>query len=111
VKLLLDENLSRRVVPFILDEYPGSTQVALIDMEQADDRLIRQYAAENGFAIVTKDADFYELDVLYGQPPKIIWLRAGNQSKAKVIRSLLDNKAAIGQALTVEGKSCVEIYE
>ena len=44
MKLLLDENLSRRVVPFILDAYPESTQVALIGMEQADDQTIWEYA-------------------------------------------------------------------
>ena len=51
-------------------------------MEQLDDMAIRQYAIENGFIIVTKDADFYEMDLLYGQPPKIIWIKTGNQSKA-----------------------------
>ncbi|MGZ5055554.1 MAG: DUF5615 family PIN-like protein [Methylobacter sp.] len=39
MKLLLDENLSRRVVPFIQDSYPGSTQVALIGLELVNDRL------------------------------------------------------------------------
>ena len=49
MKLLLDENLSRRIVPFIQDLYPDSTQVALIGMEQLDDKAIRQYAIDNGF--------------------------------------------------------------
>ena len=66
MKLLLDENLSRRVVPFIQDRYPGSTQVSLIGMEQADDKDIRQYAIDNNFVITTKDADFYEMNMLYG---------------------------------------------
>ncbi|WP_292429835.1 DUF5615 family PIN-like protein [Methylobacter sp.] len=58
MKLLLDENLSRRIVPFIQDSYPGSTQVALICMEQADDKTIRQYAIDNGYVMTTKDADY-----------------------------------------------------
>jgi len=41
MKLLLDENLSRRIVPFIQDIYPNSTQVALAGLEQADDKTIR----------------------------------------------------------------------
>ncbi|MDP2823236.1 MAG: DUF5615 family PIN-like protein [Sulfuritalea sp.] len=40
MKLLLDENLSRRLVPFLQYEFPGSTQVALVGLEQADDRTI-----------------------------------------------------------------------
>jgi predicted nuclease of predicted toxin-antitoxin system len=57
MKLLLDGNLSRRIAPFIQESYPDSTQVALIGLEQADDKIIRQFAIDNGYVIVTKDAD------------------------------------------------------
>ncbi len=80
MKLLLDENLSRRVVPFILDAYPGSTQIALLGMERADDQTVWDYAKQNGYAIVTRDSDYLDLSALHGQPPKIVWLRTGNQS-------------------------------
>ena len=98
MKLLLDENLSRRLVPFIQDLYPNSTQVALVGLENTDDKLIRQYAIDNDFVIVTKDADYYDMTVLYGQPPKIVWLKMGNQSKAATIKTLQDNQQAIEKA-------------
>lgn len=109
MKLLLDENLSRRIVPFILDSYPGSTQVALIGLENTNDKLIRQYAIDNGYVIVTQDADFYDMNLVYGQPPKIIWIRTGNQSKAETINVLLRNRSEIEQALVTEDSSCIEI--
>jgi predicted nuclease of predicted toxin-antitoxin system len=109
MKLLLDENLSRRVVPFIQDSYPGSTQVALIGMEQAGDKIIRQYAIDNGFVMTTKDADFYEMNLVYGQPPKIIWLKMGNQSKAATIKTLLENQLTIERVLILDDKDCIEI--
>jgi len=109
MKLLLDENLSRRIVPFIQDRYPGSSQVALIGLEQVDDKIIRQYAIDNDYVITTKDADFYEMSLVYGQPPKIIWLKMGNQSKAATIKTLLDNQHIIEQALIADNKECVEI--
>jgi hypothetical protein len=37
MKLLLDENLSRRLVPFLQEAYPGSSQVVLLGLEQASD--------------------------------------------------------------------------
>lgn len=49
MKLLLDENPSRRLVPFLQNEFPGSTQVTLVGLEQADDQTIWRYAKENGF--------------------------------------------------------------
>lgn len=110
MKLLLDENISRRVVPFIQDLYPNSTQVALVGLENTDDKLIRQYAIDNDFVIVTKDADYYDMTVLYGQPPKIVWLKMGNQSKAATIKTLQDNQQAIEKALMVDGKACIEIF-
>lgn len=109
MKLLLDENLSRRIVPFIQEGYPGSTQVALIGMEQADDKIIRQYAIDNDFVMTTKDADFYEMNLVFGQPPKVIWLKMGNQSKAATIKTLLDNQCAIEQVLIQDDKDCIEI--
>ena len=109
MKLLLDENLSRRVVPFIQENYPGSTQIALIGLEQANDKTIRQYAIDNDFIITTKDADFYEMSMLYGQPPKIIWLKIGNQSKALTIKALQDNLKTIEQILLIDDKACIEI--
>jgi len=110
MKLLLDENLSRRVVPFILEAYPGSPQVALLGMEQADDQAIWDYAKQRDFVIVTRDADYLDLSTLHGQPPKIVWLRTGNQTKAAVIHLLLKSKDAIERTLEHERKACIEIY-
>lgn len=109
MKLLLDENLSRRLVPFIQDRYPGSTQISLLGLEQADDKTVRQYAIDHGFVIVTKDADFYEMNALYGPPPQIVWLKLGNQSKAATIKALLDNHHTIEQALLDDARAYIEI--
>lgn len=111
MKLLLDENLSRRVVPFIQEAFPDSTQIALLGMENSIDKDIWQYAHDNNYVIVTKDSDFYEMSLLYGQPPKIIWLKIGNQTKAATIRVLIENSADIERLLIAEDKSCIEIYQ
>jgi len=79
-------------------------------MEQADDLAIWEYAKQHGFMIVTRDADYLDLSTLHGQPPKIVWLRTGNQTKAAVIHLLLKSKEAITTALEHEGKACIEIY-
>jgi predicted nuclease of predicted toxin-antitoxin system len=44
MKLLLDENLSRRLVPFLQHDFPGSTQVVLLAMESASDKEVWQLA-------------------------------------------------------------------
>lgn len=108
MKLLLDENLSRRLVPFLQGAYPGTTQVALVGLERADDRSIWQYARDHGFVIVTKDADYYDLSLLLGAPPNVIWLQIGNSDKTTVLRKLMANPRAIETAFA-EGLACIEL--
>jgi predicted nuclease of predicted toxin-antitoxin system len=109
MKLLLDENPSRRIVPFLQTLYPGSSQVVLEGLEQADDAEIFRCAEDNGFVIVTKDSDFQELSLLHGAPPKVIWLRTGNASKANVVQLLTENHDAIAASIADDGVSCVEL--
>lgn len=75
MKLLLDENLSRRLVPRIADLFPGSAHIDSERLLHAPDIVIWEFVRANGFAIVTADADFYELATARGFPPKVIWLR------------------------------------
>lgn len=95
MRLLLDEKPSRRLVPFLDHDFPGSTQVALLGMERASDRAIRQRARDDGYVIVTRDAEFQELSVVWGQPPKVIRLRTPNASRAATLKALIDSKAQI----------------
>ena len=60
MKLLLDENLSRRLVPFLQHDFPGSSQVVLLGMESASDKEVWMRAKADGFVVVTRDAVFLE---------------------------------------------------
>ncbi len=64
MKLLLDENLSSRLVPFLQHDYPGSSQVVLLGLEAASDSVVWHTAKNHGFVIVTRDADFEELSLV-----------------------------------------------
>ena len=78
VKLLLDENVSDRVVDQIADLFPGSMHVKAIGLREADDGVIWEWAKQHGFTIVSKDTDFYQRAIVFGNPPKFVWLRVGN---------------------------------
>jgi len=43
----------------------------------AADLAIWQHARENGLVLVSKDEDFHRLSILFGPPPKVIWVRLG----------------------------------
>jgi predicted nuclease of predicted toxin-antitoxin system len=110
VKLLLDENLSRRLVPFLQDEFPGTSHVTTLGLERATDREIWEFARLNDFAIVTSDADFEELSLLLGAPPFVIWLKGGNASKSQTLNLLTSHTVFLRQCLR-EGRACVEILK
>lgn len=109
MKLLLDENLSRRIVPFPQADFPGSSQVVLVGLERASDLEIWQYARANDFVIVRRDSDFQERSLVSGHPQQVIWLKIPNHSKTVVLNILLEHRAEIEQALLQEGRGCVEI--
>jgi predicted nuclease of predicted toxin-antitoxin system len=58
---------------------------------------------------VTRDADFEELSVVLGQPPKIICLKVKNQSRTAILKILIDNLITIEDALIAKSLSCVEL--
>ncbi len=66
-------------------EYPSRRHVADLGLATATDRAIWDYAGEHGFMIVAKDADFRQLALLLGPPPKAIWVRAGNVSTLDIL--------------------------
>ena len=109
MKLLLDENLSRRLVPFLQHDYPGSNQVVLLGMESASDKEVWQKARDDGYVIVTRDADFQELSLVWGQPPKVIRLKTLNQSRAATLKVLIDNRGVIVESLVSHDLASVEI--
>lgn len=85
MKLLFDQNLSYRLVGALTEVFPGSAHVRLLGMERADDETIWHFAKANGFTIVTQDSDFNERSLLFGYPPKVIWLKCGNASTDRVL--------------------------
>ncbi len=50
-------------------------------LDKADDLTVWRYAKDNGFGSVTKDLDFHEFSLVYGNPPKVIWLKRGKKPK------------------------------
>lgn len=84
MKLLIDQNLSTKLVNGLADLFPGSSHVQSVGLDCASDDQIWEHARLNGFAIVTKDEDFNDVSVLRGGPPKVIWLQLGNCTTAQV---------------------------
>jgi predicted nuclease of predicted toxin-antitoxin system len=109
MKLLFDANLSFKLCQRLADLFPASSQVSLLGMAQASDRAIWDYAGRNDFVLVSLDVDFADRATVVGPPPKVIWLRCGNQSTEFMERLLRGHVEAIA-AFEGGTTACLEIY-
>lgn len=85
MKLLFDQNLSPKLVGIFSEQFPGSKHLQELNLEEADDIFVWEFAQKGEFTIVTKDNDFNNLIAFLGFPPKVIWIRRGNCSTNDII--------------------------
>lgn len=78
-------------------------------LAEADDRAIWQHAKANAFVLVSQDSDFADMTALYGPPPKVIWLRCGNQPTHAIEGLLRDHAQAIIAFDQDSTATCLEI--
>lgn len=110
MKLLLDQNISRKLTNELEDLYPGSNHVFLLGLHKATDKEIWNYAQDNFFTIVTQDSDFNERSLIFGFPPKVIWLRIGNTSTENIKYLLKKYRQDILLFEKDKSLSCLQIY-
>ena len=95
MKLLLDQNISYKLVNRLDDVYPGSRHVRQAGLDEADDLTVWDFARDNDFVIVSKDEDFHQRSFLSGSPPKVVWLRVGNCTTQDIEDALRRNRVAL----------------
>jgi predicted nuclease of predicted toxin-antitoxin system len=88
LKLLLDQNLSHRLVDSLNDLFPESIHVKDVNLERSTDSVVWDYAKENNYIIVSKDSDFHQRSFFHGPPPKVIWINKGNCSTETILTIL-----------------------
>ncbi len=89
-RLLLDENISERLLPQLINIFPGSTHVRTLGREGASDSTVWDIARDGGFLLVTRDEDFVGMSLSRGTPPKVVWLNIGNARNAFIAALLLE---------------------
>ena len=112
MKLLLDANVSWRLIPVLKEQFGECIHVDDIPelVFPAKDTKIWQYAKDNGYTVITRDNDFNELIAIKGFPPKIIWLRTGNCSRKYTADLLIRSKQAIMELLDSAEYGLLEIF-
>ncbi len=102
MKLLLDHNLSPRLVSRLSHLYPGTAHVRDFELQSAHDEPIWKFAIEHEFSIISKDSDFHQLAFVEGPPPKVIWIRLGNCSTGAIEHLLIQSRAEVSRFIEDE---------
>jgi predicted nuclease of predicted toxin-antitoxin system len=109
MKLLFDQNISFRVLRLLPESFADCCHVRTVGLNDRNDAEIWLYAKQNGFTIVTFDADFFDLSILKGFPPKIVWLRTGNLTTSEIAEQILFNYSKIDSFIENSEQGCFEI--
>jgi predicted nuclease of predicted toxin-antitoxin system len=110
LKLLFDQNLSRKLVSRLADIFPNASHVQFHELAEKTDTEVWEFAKLNDFCIVTQDADFAERSRLYGSPPKVVWLRCGNTPTNQVETLIRSGQEAIQELLGNPTLHCLELH-
>ena len=109
MKLLFDENLSPKLPSRLSDLFPNSLHVRDVGMKATNDPIVWDYAKDNDLIIVSKDADMHDLSLVFGNPPKVIWIRLGNCSTSQVENLLRQKFSAIQSFYTDKSLSLLAL--
>ena len=111
MKLLLDENLSWRMIKKLTLHFTEVVHASELKIIQpADDSSIWNYAKKNGFTIISKDDDFEKIVLLRKAPPKLIYLKTYNLDTNKLTDLIIKNKDKIVEFDNSKENDIFEIY-
>jgi predicted nuclease of predicted toxin-antitoxin system len=95
MRLLFDQNISFRITKKLQGYFADCKHVSDCGLKDCEDIDIWEYAKKNNFAIVTFDSDFYEISMINGHPPKILWIRSGNLTTSQIAQMMIQNHGSI----------------
>ncbi|MFK7785255.1 MAG: DUF5615 family PIN-like protein [Crocinitomicaceae bacterium] len=89
MKLLFDQHFSFRTVQNLLEHFPNSHHLKYYELEGESDDSIWYFAKKHDYTIVTKDNDFNQRSLVFGHPPKVIWVILPNTKRTIVEKFLV----------------------
>lgn len=94
--LLIDENLPASLAAALPVPSSHATDLGI----QPSDQQLWKHCRERDWTVLTRDTDFFDMIMLHGPPPKIVWIRLGNIRKAELHAKLIREWDAIRELLT-----------
>jgi predicted nuclease of predicted toxin-antitoxin system len=109
MSLLVDNQLPVALARHLTANGLDCIHVLDVGLDNADDRVIWQYAKERNLTIITKDEDFQILANRQGSiPPQVVWVRIGNCRKVALLDAFSKIMPSLNNMLS-EGNAVIEV--
>ena len=109
MKFLVDNQLPRALATLLENLGHHAVHVLDVELSQVDDLAIWAYAAQYGYTIISKDADFADLALLARTEVRVIWVRIGNCRTSVLLEAFKKALKTIEQELEA-GETLIELY-
>lgn len=97
MNLRFDKKLSPKLPGLLNTIFTDSEHVRYCGLRGQPDEAVWEYARAAGFTIISKDSEFQQRSLLYGPPPKVIWLRIGNCTRQQLVDLIASHENEIGE--------------
>ncbi len=114
MRLLFDQNISFRITKKLKSCFSDCLHVSDCSLSNSEDPDIWEHAKANNLVIVTFDSDFYDISLVNGYPPKIIWIRTGNLTTNEIVQLIIRNQETINSFLSnddFKDIACLELEQ
>ena len=111
MKFIVDHNLPPRLARLLDQRFPGTSHTLDLAFDRLPDIKLWEYAKMNGFHLITKDGDHFQLALLRGAPPKVVWVRIGNAPTSAVLALIERHLDTIEKFLLEEGPTVLALGE
>lgn len=109
MKFLCDVHISFKLVKFLNAKNHECVHInSILDKWFTKDNIIADYADENDFILITKDADFRDSFFLKNTPKKLVKINLGNISNLELIKIIDSNLDKI-EKLNSKGSFIIEV--
>lgn len=78
MKFLIDAQLSSSLAQWLRSAGYEAVHVEDVGLRSVEDRFIRDYVAQHGLVLITKDKDFVPVNEMASPGIQIVWIRTGN---------------------------------
>lgn len=109
MKLLIDQNISIRVVDSISDIFPDSQHVLSVSLNDASDLEIWEYASKNDFTLISTEEQSFDRNIVSKDGPKIIYVKGELMNTTKLEWTLRVNEDMVNEFISEESTTCLQL--